>query len=143
LHPPLLDDLGLESAVRNYLPGFEKRTGIKTELEASAERSRRPSELETTAFRFLQEALANVQRHSGATRVAIRIAENDDRLEVSVEDNGRGFPASPDAGDRTAQYGGLGIAGIQERTRGLGGSFSIQSSEKGSTVSIAVPLHDR
>jgi len=142
LHPILLDDLGLEPALRNFAAGFERRTGIPVVFHAKATHERWPDPVQTTAFRFVQEALANVLRHSGATAATVDLVEAEGRLTVQVVDNGRGFPAEVLNGSGTLVGSGVGIAGMRDRARSLGGVLTIQSSGQGSTLHLVIPTHD-
>ena len=141
LHPPLLDEAGLASAVRWYVEGFGQRSGIETELELPSDLGRLPETVETAVFRILQESLTNVHRHSGSKRVQVELAKNKDRLILTVRDFGRGIPAeSLDGSQPNARSIGVGLAGMRERVNDLGGRLDIQSSGKGTLVLVSIPL---
>ncbi len=142
MHPLLLDDVGLEAAIRNYVSGFEKRTGIPAHFYSSTDHKRWDDAAETTAFRFVQEALSNVHRHAEAGHVAVRLVESRGQLVVAVADDGHGFPAQmiDPAGDPGAT--GVGLGGMRERARFLGGSLQIQSTSRGSTLQLVIPIHE-
>ncbi len=139
LHPPLLDELGLTSALRSYTTGFGQRTGIDIDLKID-EVGRLPGEIETTVFRIVQEALTNVHRHSGAHHAEVRVIRDPKEVKVIVADDGRGIPAA-----RLRLLGegaslGVGVAGMRERARQFGGQLRIASSERGTTVTAMLPL---
>jgi signal transduction histidine kinase len=139
LHPPLLDEAGLASAVRWYVEGFGQRSGIEAELELPSDLGRLPVTVETAVFRILQESLTNVHRHSGSKRVQVELAKNKDRMILTVRDFGRGIPAeSLDASNGRSI--GVGLAGMRERVNDLGGRLDIQSSGKGTLVLVSIPL---
>jgi len=132
LHPPLMDDLGLVSALEWYAGGFEQRSGIAVTFDAAADIGRLPPEIETTVFRVVQEALTNIHRHSGSSVATIRLQRVDGNLCIEVADRGSGFAenAAP----------GVGLAGMYERIRDLGGEIDMQSGEKGTTLTVRLPL---
>jgi signal transduction histidine kinase len=136
LHPPMLREKGLESALRSYARGFAARSGIQVEVEISTEIGRMPEELETAAFRVVQESLTNIHRHSGSHTANIRVSRNDGKVILEVQDQGKGIPVdSKDGGDV-----GVGIAGMRERMRLLQGTLSFDSDSEGTTVRASFPL---
>jgi signal transduction histidine kinase len=141
LHPPELDLLGLVGALRWYVEGFEKRTGIEVRLEIRQNIGRLPSDLETDLFRVVQEALTNIVRHSGSKTAIIRLQKNEAVLILQVEDSGRGLPSMM----TDAQQGpaGVGIPGMRERLRQHRGSLEINSSSQGTILSGIVPFGTR
>jgi signal transduction histidine kinase len=141
MHPPLLDLSGLETAIDWYAEGFSKRSGIQTEVESVQDLPRLPIETETALYRIVQECLTNVHRYSGASSAWIRITVNERQLQLEVEDNGKGFAtedlyASPD----TPVSLGVGIPGMRERMRELGGSLRIHSSRHGTKVTAVLSV---
>ena len=135
LHPPLLDEAGLASALRWYVDGFAQRSKIKVDLKFPADFGRLPRESETAIFRtILQECLTNIHRHSGSSIATIRIAASDNQVQVEVEDRGKGI--SPEKQSEMASTGipGVGIRGMRERLRQLGGSLDIHSDGKGTLI---------
>jgi PAS domain S-box-containing protein len=136
LHPPALDDMGLVGAVQEYAAGFTQRSGIKVTLDASPALGRFPSETERALFRVVQESLGNVHRHSGSPTAAIRIAREDGAVILEVIDQGCGLRIR---GDGTVAKAGVGLGGMRERVRQLGGRFEIESSGRGTTVRAIVP----
>ena len=138
LHPPLLDELGLASALGWYVEGFSQRSGIHVDLEISPEFDRLPEDLEITIFRVIQECLTNIHRHSGSATAKIRLARGEEGVRVEVIDEGAGIPVHRLREGKLVQ--GIGIMGIQERMRQLGGDLDVTSSGKGTTVVATLPL---
>jgi PAS domain S-box-containing protein len=134
LHPPLLETMGLRAALPAYVKGFGARSGIQVSLEMSAELGRLGPDVELTLYRILQEALANVHRHSHSPTVKITVSQEAERVTLEVADEGCGMPQSAD-GHRL----GVGITGMRERVRLLGGSLEIQSSDRGTTMRAVLP----
>jgi len=139
LHPPLLDEMGLASALRWYVEGFSARSKIKVELQVPAGLRRLPAEMETTIFRVVQECLTNIHRHSGSRTAAIRVQEQGSKIVVAAEDAGVGFPSEklflgPEA------RSGIGFRGMSERLQHLGGKLEIRSSAAGTTVTATLPV---
>ena len=139
LHPPLLDELGLMSALRSYTAGYTQRTGIQTELKM-AEIGRLPRDVEITLFRIIQEALANVHRHSGSSKAEIRMIRDPREVHLHVTDFGRGVPPESLGPISEGASLGVGIAGMRERARQLGGQLKVASSGSGTTISVNLPL---
>jgi PAS domain S-box-containing protein len=141
LHPPLLDDLGLISALQWYSGGFTKRSGVKVLLELSPNLGRLPADHERAYFRIVQECLTNVRKHSGATVAKIRLAQAEDELHLEISDNGCGLPGAitQTTGDMMALLG-VGIAGMRERMRQLGGRLEMRSTSEGSVVTAVLPI---
>jgi signal transduction histidine kinase len=140
LHPPLLDVAGLASAVRWYVDGFSERSKIKIDVDISNEFRRLPDEMEIAIFRMVQECLTNIHRHSGATAAAIRMHEEDHRVLVEVEDNGRGISLEKQLELSSPGRSGVGFRGMRERFKQLDGSLEIYSEGKGTTVIAMLPL---
>jgi PAS domain S-box-containing protein len=139
LHPPLLDELGLGSALRTYVQGFSERSNIKVDLEIPTEFGRLSEESETAIFRLVQECLTNIHRHSGSRVAAIRVSRSDGRVHVEVRDAGKGISKQKRAELEATGSGGVGIRGMRERLRQLGGVLEISSGAKGTTVSAYLP----
>lgn len=139
LHPPLLDEAGLYSALSWYVQGLSQRSGIAIELEISEGFGRLPRGLELAIFRLVQESLTNIHRHSGSKTAAIRMTRGDEAVSVEVRDEGRGIAA--DRLEKILEGGsGVGICGMRERLRQFGGELQITSSERGTRVFVTVPL---
>ena len=140
LHPPLLDELGLPSALRWYVEGFAERSKIDVQLELSEDLGRLPCEMETTLFRVVQESLTNIHRHSESKRACIRLHRSDDNLCLEVQDFGRGMMVSRNNSASPTPRSGVGIQGMYERVRQLNGHFEIQSTVNGTCVSVRLPV---
>ena len=139
LHPPLLEEMGLASAVPWYVEGFTERSGIGVELEMPSEFSRLSQPVEMVLFRVVQESLTNVHRHSGSKSAAIRLRLHSEDVELMIQDQGKGLG---DLGADPAKTG-VGIAGMRERVRELGGKFEIDSGSQGTSVTVTLPLQKR
>ncbi len=137
LHPPLLDETGLQSALSWYTEGFSLRSGIKVELEVSPEIHRLPPEIEIALFRVVQESLTNIHRHSKSTTALIRLLSSQDQVHVEITDTGK---QSSDELPGKAFRPGVGIMGMHERMRQIGGDFSIATNEEGTTIRASAPL---
>jgi PAS domain S-box-containing protein len=141
LHPPLLDELGLVSAVKEYAEGFSERSGIKLELDIQTGFARLPQEAETALFRIVQESLANIQRHSGTQTATIHLRGDSTCVNLDISDRGRGMSKNAiERGNGSGTRLGVGILGMRERMTQLGGKLEIESSSLGTTVRVAIPL---
>jgi PAS domain S-box-containing protein len=140
LHPPMLDDYGLASALRWYAEGFARRTRIQVALDVPDNLPRRSRDVETALFRVAQECLTNVQKHSGSPKASIRLVQEASRLCLEVADQGRAarVPAPGEGVPRP----GTGIAGMRERMRELGGTLMIESEGHGMTVRASLPTEE-
>jgi PAS domain S-box-containing protein len=141
LHPPLLDQAGLVSALQWYVEGFSKRSGICVDLIALEEIGRLPSEIETTLFRIVQEGLTNIHRHSGSDTASITLEKKDENVVLQIKDQGRGIRSEESfaSAEEIAKLG-VGIPGMRQRLRQLGGQLEVESSEQGTTITASVPL---
>jgi len=140
LHPPLLDEAGLESALRWFVQGFAQRSGINVDLELAPELGRLSEEMEIAIFRVVQESLANVHRHSGSKTAQVRVGRDAQKVTLEIRDQGHGLSANGNAEAPGPAVPGVGIQGMRERVRQLGGHFEIQSSEGATVVTAAIPL---
>jgi signal transduction histidine kinase len=141
LHPPLLDEAGFASAARWFVDGFARRSGIDVTYNIPQQLERPPEHCELVLFRVLQESLTNVHRHSGASAASVLLIYDDSRLTLEISDNGGGIPEERLARLReSADHSGVGLAGMRERVRELGGEFEIRSNHHGTTVSVRVPF---
>lgn len=142
LHPPTLDETGLSSALRGYLDGFAKRSGMAVESDVARRFARLDPAADTALFRVLQECLSNIVRHSGARTVRVRLAREASVVVLEVADDGRGFrPPAPFA--PLAGLTGVGIPGMRERLRHLGGQLRIDSGRHGTTIRASLPRRAR
>jgi signal transduction histidine kinase len=135
LHPPMLDELGLASALKIYVEGIAHRSGIAITTEVEPGLPRLDTDAEMALFRVAQESLSNVLRHSGSKTARIRLA-NHNGIELKIIDEGCGMAGS----QATPSPMGVGIAGMNERILQLGGVLMIDSGTKGTTVTARVPL---
>jgi len=141
LHPPLLDEAGFDCAARWYVEGFAQRSGFEVELDLPPQLSRLDRDVETALFRVLQEALTNVHRHSGGSRVRILLQGDAEQVQLEITDNGRGIPQERLYRLRNdGSAAGVGLAGMRERVRELGGSLRVASAYPGTTVIATIPL---
>jgi PAS domain S-box-containing protein len=141
LHPPLLDESGLVSAIRWYVEGFAQRSGIEAKLDLPGDLGRLPETTELALFRILQESLTNVHRHSNSSRVRIGLVRKKQRVTLAIRDFGSGMPAQTlDAFHRKGANGGVGLAGMRERVNDLDGHFEIKSNPYGTVVFVSVPV---
>ena len=139
LHPPLLDEAGLLSALRWYAEGFTKRSGIPVDLVVLPDMERLPADIESTLFRVVQECLTNIHRHAQCRRASIQVLPVDTEVLLQVRDDGHGIPAEKLAGLSFEEVG-VGIRGMRERVRQLGGRLEIESGRFGTTVKAILPL---
>lgn len=140
LHPPLLDEMGLASALRWFAEGFSRRSGIDVEVRVIEENvAMLPREIATTLFRVAQEALSNVHRHSESPSACIALHRTEQAIRLDVIDRGQGLPGhiEPNTG---AQAVGVGISGMRVRVEQLDGRLDIQSSPSGTCVTATVPI---
>ena len=140
LHPPLLDEIGLSSALRLFLEGFGERSKIKVALAIPHNFERLPQELETAIFRIAQECLTNIHRHSGSQVAKISITRRDGQVRVEVADRGRGIPLKKQKAMDSGGTSGVGIRGMRERLRQLGGTLDISSGSQGTIIVARIPV---
>jgi PAS domain S-box-containing protein len=141
MHPQLLEEAGLSEAIRWYLFDYTQQTGIKVALDAPIRFVRLRRDAERTLFRVVQEALANIQRHSGSRSASIRLREDGADIQLEVRDQGSGIPPGIlDTSAGTVAISGVGIRGMVERMRELGGTLAITSSTAGTTVTATLPF---
>jgi PAS domain S-box-containing protein len=136
LHPPLLDELGLASALRWYVEGFSERSKITVDVEIPSDLGRLPTEQEIAIFRIVQECLTNIHRHADSKTAAIRIHRDAEQIVVVAEDSGRGIPEEK----LQSSSGGVGFRGMHERIRYLGGKLELHSNSNGTVVTAILPL---
>ena len=141
LHPPLLDEAGFGSAARWFVEGFAGRSGIAVDLSLPPDLGRLNDDVEIALFRALQEALTNVHRHSSSPKADIRVTLEQNRVRLEIQDYGQGMP--PDTLHQLNEgvgKTGVGIAGMRERVRELGGYMVIQSDSRGTLLMVVLPL---
>jgi PAS domain S-box-containing protein len=140
LHPPLLDEVGLASGLRSYLEGFTERSKIRVDLELPEDLGRLQRDSETAIFRIVQECLTNIHRHSESPVARIRIKRTDSEVSLEVEDRGKGIPPEKRQAMDSGGTAGVGIRGMRERLRQLGGSLEINSNDTGTVVVARLPV---
>ena len=124
--------MGLQSALASYVDGFAQRSGIQVDLEVAPNLGRLPQEVETALFRVVQEALANIHRHSGSSTASIQLVRGPTNVTLAVTDAGRGI--------RSDTPPGVGIASMRERVQQLGGGLDIGSANGRTTVKAVIPI---
>ena len=139
LHPPLLDENGLLEAIRWYMQGLTERSGLNIELTISENFGRLAGEIELAVFRIVQECLTNIHRHSASKTATIRLSRTAESVSLQIQDEGKGISAEMLARIQ-AQRSGVGITGIRERVRHFRGVMDIQSSGRGTKISVTFPI---
>jgi PAS domain S-box-containing protein len=139
LHPPQLDHTGLADAIHWFADGYSKRSRIKVDLDIR-DVGRLPADIENAMFRVVQESLVNVSRHSGSQTATITLARDGDKITLRVEDRGCGIDSLPNGDSTDIHSLGVGIPGMRERIRQLGGDLLIHSSPAGTVVEAIVPI---
>jgi signal transduction histidine kinase len=140
LHPPLLDEAGLSSALRWYVDGFAQRSKIKVDLHLPEDMERFPGEMETAIFRVVQECLTNIHRHSGSSIAKIQVRRRHDQILVEIADRGKGIPLEKQEEMASTGTPGVGLRGMRERLRQLGGTLEISSTGSGTHVTVQLPV---
>jgi signal transduction histidine kinase len=140
LHPPLLDEAGLASALGWYVEGFSERSKINAKLDISQAVEGLSKETELSVFRVVQECLTNIHRHAGSPTAAIRITQDKACLRVEIEDAGKGIPHEKQLALQSSAQTGVGFRGMRERLRRLGGILQIHSNGQGTRVTAILPV---
>src|SRR5579871_1169587 len=141
LHPPLLDEAGIASAARWFLEGFARRSGIHVDCDVPEKMDRPPRDRELVLFRVLQESLTNVHRHSGASAASVRLQCDKGHLQLEISDNGKGIPQERlNSLSNSSNSTGVGIAGMRERVRELGGHLEVRSAGIGTSIHVSLPI---
>ena len=140
LHPPLLDEMGLSSALEWYVDGFGKRSGIFTTLELAPDFGRVNSDLELAVFRLVQECLTNVHRHSGSSKAVVRLKRSRQAVSLEIEDEGHGIAPEKKSVLLGSGPVGVGLRGMRERVLQLGGTLHIDSEDRGTTIRAMFPI---
>jgi signal transduction histidine kinase len=140
LHPPLLDEVGLNSAMKWFVEEFGKRSGIRVSLVCECQQ-RLPTLVETMLFRVIQEALTNIHKHSGSPTAEVSLRTNHSTVVLEVTDQGKGMPKEllERAGNRTSAAG-VGLTGMRERVGEIGGDFHLQSGPQGTRIRVSIPV---
>jgi PAS domain S-box-containing protein len=138
LHPPLLDEAGLSSALDWYVQGLKERSGLDVDLRIPEKLDRLPADVELVIFRIVQESLTNVHRHSGSKSASIRVAREGGKIIVEIQDQGCGMPPEKLA-EIQSQGSGVGISGIRERLRHFSGELVVESNDTGTKIVATLP----
>jgi signal transduction histidine kinase len=139
LHPPLLDEVGLDCALQWYLEGFTKRSGIQVSCDIQPEDfPRLVPEAERAIFRIIQEALTNVFRHSGAQNASVALAKEEDQLTITVRDDGKGI--ADVVVEQRPDSVGIGVSGMRQRVKELGGDLLLRNALPGTIVDVTIPI---
>jgi signal transduction histidine kinase len=140
LHPPLLDEIGLESALNWFAEGFSERSGIAVDVTVSPELGRLEGSVETALFRVVQECLTNIHRHSGSSTANIFLTYDQNEIRLEVRDQGKGMPQASSVSDAEPGTLGIGLQSIRERIRQLQGKMDVVSQrDKGTNVVVTIP----
>jgi PAS domain S-box-containing protein len=144
LYPPMLDEVGLTSAIPWYLDGFSKRSGIKATFQVAKDFKRLSRDAELVLFRVLQESLTNVQRHSGSPTAEVRISHAQGAVTLHIKDEGKGLPVHvlEEGSQDWMGSNGVGLRGMSERLRQMGGTLHISSNESGTEILATMPIQD-
>jgi PAS domain S-box-containing protein len=141
LHPPLLDEIGLQSALKWYVDGFAERSKIRVTVQIDSDLPRLSQDQELSLFRISQECLTNIHRHSGSTTALVRLSSATDRIELEIADDGKGIKKEVQDKINSGVSVGVGFRGMQERVKSIGGTLAVQSGEIGMSVLITLPVH--
>jgi signal transduction histidine kinase len=141
LHPPMLDDFGLNTAIRWYVEGINQRNGLHVDVEIPWDLCRLSHDAELAVFRIVQASLTNVHLHSHAAAAAIRIEQNLDGVIATISDDGQGIPNGVLQRSFHTRTLGVGITGMRERVEQLGGLLEIETSRLGTKVKATIPKH--
>ena len=139
LHPPLLDEAGLNSALSGYVQGVAERSGMAIQLNLSEDFGRLPSDMELAIFRVVQECLTNIHRHAESKTACIRVGRDKASVYIEVRDEGKGVSPQRFA-EIQSRGSGVGISGIRERLRQFHGEIKIESTDTGTSVLVSIPF---
>jgi signal transduction histidine kinase len=139
LHPPLLDENGLYSAVSWYVKGLQERSGLEVHLDISKDFGRLSREMELVIFRLVQECLTNIHRHSASKAASIRISRESNQIILEIRDQGKGMSRERLAEIQSGRSG-VGISGMRERLRQFEGTLNIESDSSGTLVFVTIPV---
>ncbi len=139
LHPPLLDEIGLHSALQWFLDGLQKRSGIEMSIKVEpADFPRLPEDIETAIFRIVQEALTNVFRHSGASKASVLLTKGESEVACLVRDDGKGV--TEDVSEFKPEIIGVGIAGMRQRVKEFDGELQLRNANPGTLIEVTIPF---
>lgn len=140
LHPPMLDQMGLASALDWFIEGFKIKTDIDVALDLPGNLERLPREIETAMFRIVQEALTNIHRHSGSSTATISLQPHPQDILLRIKDEGKGIPKQALHKIGRGLSVGVGLRGMRERVKDLGGHMEISSPGKGTELKFVIPV---
>ena len=140
LHPPMLEEIGLLSALAWYADGFAQRSKVNVTLELASDLGRLPQDYELSLFRVAQECLTNVHRHSGSSTAAIKLVRTSGEITLEVTDAGKGIDKHLQSKIASGASIGVGFRGMQERVKLMGGRLAVQSSDHGTSVAVTLPI---
>ena len=139
LHPPLLDEIGLHSALQWYLDGLQKRSGIEMSIKVEpSDFPRLPADMETAIFRIVQEALTNVFRHSGASKASVVLTKGESEIACLIRDDGKGI--AEDVREFKPEIIGVGIAGMRQRVKEFEGELRLRNADPGTLIEVTIPF---
>jgi signal transduction histidine kinase len=142
LYPPLLDELGLVSAIAWFTEGYSQRTGVAVRFDGPSKIPAQSKDSELTLFWVLQESLTNVHRHAKSKNAEVRLSQSGNQITLQIRDFGVGIPAEKlEAFQSTGSGMGIGLAGMQDRVREQGGKLEIASTPSGTTVTATLPAN--
>jgi signal transduction histidine kinase len=139
LHPPTLDQIGIFGALRWFIEGFVRRSGIGVDISSIHEVGRLPGDIETALFRVVQESLTNISRHSGSTTAAVSLERDANDVVLRVTDHGHGMSKLALSEENGHGSLGVGIPGMRHRLRQFGGVLQLESNDRGTVVTARVP----
>jgi signal transduction histidine kinase len=139
-HPPLLDEMGLQSALRWYVDGFAERSKIVAKLELPVDLGRLPKDHELCLFRLVQECLTNIHRHSGSSTALVKLYRTPGEIRMEVRDEGRGIHQEIQSKVASGKSAGVGLRGMRERVKQFDGTLEIHSNGKGASILVTLPL---
>ena len=140
LHPPLLDEMGLHSALKWYVDGFAERSKIAAKLELPADSERLSQDYELCLFRIAQECLTNIHRHSGSSTALVKLWRAPGEIRMEVSDEGQGIRQEIQSKLASGKSGGVGLRGMRERVKQFNGALEIHSNGKGASILVTLPL---
>jgi two-component system NarL family sensor kinase len=143
LHPPMLEEVGLRSALVLYIDGFSERSKINVETELAVDLGKLPKDYELSLFRITQECLTNIHRHSGSSTALVRLCRKGDEIELEVKDSGSGIKQEIQSSIASKTSIGVGFRGMRERIELLGGKLRVHSSATGTSVFVGLPLTEK
>jgi PAS domain S-box-containing protein len=140
LHPPMLDEIGLSSALPMYIQGFAKRSKVNVSFDVPEDLGRLPQDYELTLFRVVQECLTNIHRHSGSSTAAVTLSCTAEEVQLEVRDRGRGIDEETTKSINAGVSSGVGMRGMQERIKSLRGRLTVHSNANGTSVLVILPM---